>query len=1210
MKNDMNLNLPKKQQSSTVVHQLQTIFAISLLILLITSAASYYSLRKTIESVGLVVHTNEVLLETEFLISTVKDAETSQRGYLLSNDLRFLEPYNGALGRAVASINKLKLMTADNPTQQLNTEKLAKVVNDRFERLEQTVDLYKKQRLNTAAGGGEHNMIPGKIIMDQIRSIVEEMKAEENRLLAHRTEQQSKFVGYTSPLIIIAFFISLTITVFSYLKIKNDVDVQQAKQKAEAEKYAETVRRINAIEGVTRKISEGNYHVRSEDKVDDELGRISTALNNMTASLEKSISELEQQNWIQVGSMKIGDAMRGQSDIKVLAELLVDAVADYAEVPVVFFYAADAQGDLHLEGSYAGKDAPVFVPKGEGLLGQAVKNKRPILLKDLPPTYHNKVVSSSGSAVAPHVLVVPFVYLNEVVGAMEVCFLNPPTEHQLELFEDNAEAIAIGLNSVLNLKKLQELLEETQAQTEELQAQHNELENMNAELEAQSQKLQASEEELKVQQEELQQSNRELEQRSKLLEEKNREIERSARELAQTSRYKSEFLANISHELRTPLNSILLLSRLLHENSDKNLTADQVEYARVIQSSGTGLLALIDEILDLSKIEAGKMELDYQTLNLQSFLNDLKGLFLPMAREKGIDFRVEFGDQASALNLETDKIRLDQVLKNLLSNALKFTQQGSVVLKVEKATNTNFISFIVKDTGIGIAADKQAQVFEAFQQADGSTRRRFGGTGLGLSISKKLVNLLGGDITLKSEEGRGSEFTVTVPVKRNEKMDEFTMPFLKEESQAAGEKDKPAPAANKYVTHIIPGNIDDDRDQVGPGDHVILIVEDDIGFARVLLDYTRKYGYKGIVAVRGDEGIEMARRHHPIGILLDIQLPVKSGWEVMDMLKADPATRHIPVHIMSSYQVKNESLLKGAVDFINKPVAYEQLPEVFRRIEDARSKENKKVLIFEDNTRHAKALALYLENFNINSEVKSSVKDSVDALHKREVDCVILDMGIPDASAYQMLEEAKKNPELENLPIIIFTGKSLSLAEESRIKQYADSIIIKTAHSYQRMLDEVSLFLHLVSEQMQEGVKQSQQKHVVLGDVLNGKTVLVVDDDVRNIFSLSRSLEKFRMNVVTAVDGKEALKQLNENDRIDIVLLDMMMPEMDGYETATRIREDARWKNLPVIAVTAKAMSGDREKCINAGASDYITKPVDIDQLISLLRVWLYELSS
>ena len=483
-----------------------------------------------------------------------------------------------------------------------------------------------------------------------------------------------------------------------------------------------------------------------------------------------------------------------------------------------------------------------------------------------------------------------------------------------------------------------------------------------------------------------------------------------------------------------------------------------------------------------------------------------------------------------------------------------------------------------------------------------------------MSISRELAKLLGGEITLTSRVNQGSEFAVHVPLSGShvatpaqKTIPQRTIePFQPSQVQSPP---KPVTESKPYISSTIPEAIPDDRASITAQDKTILIVEDDTNFAKSLLDYARKKGYKGIVAVRGDEGLELAAIYKPLGILLDIQLPVMSGWEVMDALKADPRTRPIPVHIMSSHQLKNESLLKGAVDFVDKPMAFEQMQDVFKKIEYVLNREHKKVLIIEDNPKHAKALAYFLETFNINSELKSNVTEGIDALKRKEVDCVILDMGIPDNKAYETLEEAKKNPGMENLPIIIFTGKSLSMPEELKIKKYADSIIVKTAHSYQRMLDEVSLFLHLVEENKQEKGTSITKKLGGLSQVLDNKTVLVADDDVRNIFSLSKALEQYNMTVITALDGNEALQKLTENPTIDVVLLDMMMPQMDGYETARKIREHYQWKNLPVIAVTAKAMTGDREKCIQAGASDYITKPVDIDQLISLLRVWLYDRS-
>lgn len=720
--------------------------------------------------------------------------------------------------------------------------------------------------------------------------------------------------------------------------------------------------------------------------------------------------------------------------------------------------------------------------------------------------------------------------------------------------------------------------------------------------------MQASEEELRVQQEELQQTNEELEERSGLLEEKNFEIQRKAEELELTTRYKSEFLANMSHELRTPLNSILLLSRLLAENDEKTLSNDQVEYATVIQSSGNGLLGLIDEILDLSKIEAGKMELEFDQVSLKEVSVDIKSLFTQVAREKGLEFTITLSPEIPAF-IETDKMRLEQILKNLISNAIKFTSKGAVTVDIKASHEDNRICFVVKDTGIGIAPEKQQLIFEAFQQADGSTKRKYGGTGLGLSISRELVKLLGGEITVSSLPGKGSEFTMYIPVVNSEteqnpiKENLFS---LRNENQQKVR----FPDPSQFISTVVPQNIPDDRHVITGTDKVILIVEDDTLFARSLLDYTRKQGYKGIVAVRGDEGLELAGTFNPLGILLDIQLPVMSGWEVMDALKANPETRHIPVHIMSSHRMKSESMMKGAVDFIDKPMVIDKMHDIFEKIEYVISRKAKKVLIVEDNSKHAKALAYFLGTYNINSELKGDISEGIKALRENEVDCVILDMGIPDKRAYETLEEVKKNPEFGNIPIIVFTGKSLSMTEELRIKQYADSIIVKTAHSYQRMLDEVSLFLHVVEESKKPTAKTSEFKRLGgLNEILNNKTVLIADDDVRNIFSLSKSLENYKMNVITALDGKEAMQKLHENPLVDVVLLDMMMPQMDGYETARKIRENYQWRNLPVIAVTAKAMTGDREKCINAGASDYITKPVDIDQLMSLLRVWLYEKS-
>ncbi|GAB4039327.1 response regulator [Spirosoma jeollabukense] len=1209
--------MPQTTMSNSVIRQLQLVFTFSTLLLLISLIASFYSIQKLIANSQLVNHTNQVLLESENIISYVKDAETGQRGYLVTLDPLFLQPYNGSYEKVKDSDDRLQILVADSPGQQTNLAQARALYEAKFMQMQRIIDMTKRNRTFSRDTVEQlKEMKRGKKVMDDLRAVVNRMKAQETKLLQTRIEQQQIYITYTPFLLIIAAIISMMITAFTYVRIKRDLDDRLAQQKLDEAKYIETANRIGVMEEVTREIAGGDYSVRSPDTQEDDLGRISKALNQMTESLEQTFTDLNNRNWLQHGAVRLSDAIRGEKELKKLGVRLVNTIADYLNAPLATVYLIDNEGNFQLSGSYATQQAPTIISVGEGLVGQAIERKKTLVVQDVPPNY-SRITSSLGDAYPSSLVITPLVYGDTCLGAIEVGMLRQPNSLEIDFLEHNQETMAIGVNAALDYVKLQNFLEEMQAQSEELQAQHNEMENLNAELEMQAQKLQASEEELRVQQEELQQTNTELEERGLLLEEKNDEIQKKADELELTTRYKSEFLANMSHELRTPLNSILLLSRLLAENTDENLNTDQVEYARVIQSSGNGLLGLIDEILDLSKIEAGQMTLEYQDVPVSEITHELQSLFGLMAKEKGLDFSINVEPDVPSI-IETDKVRLGQILKNLLSNALKFTSSGSVSLTIRKdsgdAQKANTVSFSVKDTGIGIAPEKQPLIFEAFQQADGSTKRKYGGTGLGLSISRELAKLLGGEITLTSQVNQGSEFTVNIPVSGSHVATpvEKTLPQRTVEPSPASQVQplsKPATAVNQYLSSTIPEAIPDDRASITAQDKIILIVEDDTNFAKSLLDYARKKGYKGIVAVRGDEGLELAAIYKPLGILLDIQLPVMSGWEVMDALKADPRTRPIPVHIMSSHQLKNESLLKGAVDFVDKPMAFEQMQDVFKKIEYVLNREHKKVLIIEDNPKHAKALAYFLETFNINSELKSNVAEGIDALKRKEVDCVILDMGIPDNKAYETLEEAKKNPGMESLPIIIFTGKSLSMPEELKIKKYADSIIVKTAHSYQRMLDEVSLFLHLVEENKQEKGSGTTKKLGGLSQVLDNKTVLVADDDVRNIFSLSKALEQYNMTVITALDGKEALQKLDENPTIDVVLLDMMMPQMDGYETARKIREHYQWKNLPVIAVTAKAMTGDREKCIQAGASDYITKPVDIDQLISLLRVWLYDRS-
>jgi signal transduction histidine kinase/DNA-binding response OmpR family regulator/CHASE3 domain sensor protein len=1194
-----------------LLRNLQIGFGLSLLILIITSVASYSSIQNLLDGSRLVDHSDSVIDEMNNALSALKDAETGQRGYLLTDDTAFLGPYNGAHEKAMSLMDSIRAMTSDNPVQQRNVEELRNVVFQHLTILQRIIDQKRTDNFYNLA-----DLRKGREYMVEARRLIQRMQAEEHRLLTLRLDKVRKFSTNTPVLIIIASALSMLITLFFYGRVYNDFLERTALYTELQQKDREISRRIDIIQNIADKISQGNYRTRVTDEQKDGLGSLSGALNKMAESLEYSFNLLSDKEWLQTGIARLNEEMMGQMDMKSLVSDVITFVTEYSRSRVGAFYIQDPLTQtLSLNGSYAlvAGDSRQTIRSGEGLVGQAAADGKTMLLKDITPG--DWVVSFATGSIRPRTMIAfPFFHEGKVKGVIELGSLEYYSDRDLEFFASISGNIGTAINSIETHNRLQELLEETQSQSEELQSQHSEMEHLNLEMEIQAEKLQVSEEELKVQQEELMQTNQELEERSRTLEEKNHlilirnlDIQKKVEELALTTKYKSEFMANMSHELRTPLNSILLLSRLLADNSGQNLSPDQIEYARVIQNSGQSLLQLIDEILDLSRIESGKLPLEHTIVPVDDILEDMRMLFMPLAIDKNLELNFKKEDDTPA-QLETDKMRLEQILKNLLSNAFKFTPKGSVTLKVGPSpTRRNFIEFSVRDSGVGIPEDKHQLIFEAFQQADGSTRRKYGGTGLGLSISRELSKLLGGEISLTSTPGEGSEFTVSIPLFKTDIPEEIPGP-----PPAA----KETPIVHKENTPLltltdIPKEIPDDRSGLSPADKVLLIVEDDTIFAGNLLDFSRKKGYKGVVAVSGDAAIRMAKTYKPIGILLDIQLPVKNGWEVMDELKKDPQTRHIPVHIMSSFEVKNESILKGATDFISKPVAFGNMDTVFEKIEYVIKRSAKKVLIVEDNTRHAQALALFLDSHNVHTEISGTVADCLITLDKEEVDGAILSRQTDDGivPGAETLAQIRQSPGMENIPIIVFTGSTISRGEEVRLRQYADSIIVKTAHSYQRVLDEVSLFLHLVDEgRKKDAASGTSGKLGAMDEVLKNKTVLVADDDVRNIFSLTRALENHKMKVLSAMDGKEALAAAEDKaNNVDIILMDMMMPEMDGFEAIARIRRIPRLKHLPIIAVTAKAMTGDREKCMQAGASDYISKPVDIDQLLSLLRIWLYE---
>ncbi len=1202
--------MPKK-----VIRNLQFGIGFSLLILIASSIASYLSIQKQMEHRENVSKSRKAMSAVKDVLIAVLDAETGNRGFQLTGKENFLEPYNRSISEYSKAIKLVKSLNIDDKEQLERLKNLEKNVDANMSNLKQFVQ-NKRNRITIT----QDQMVLSKFYMDKCRVLVQDFVQFEETQLAQKSKDLSKSSNTTVLFIIFSALSAIAVTIFFYIKLRNDLLRRDKLEKELKAKDLEISRRVNVIQQVANRVSNGDYTQKLVDNYDGDLGELVDSLNHMTDSLKDSFDKLNRSDWHQKGLALINESLVGNKSVSQVTIDSLNQLIEYGECINGAVYLVD-EGKLRLTTAFGLENnmKQVF-DLGEGMVGQAYIQKIPKVYNDLDENDF-AVSFATGKIKINAIVLIPIILHNESIGVLELSSNTNFDQHQVDYFAESSRNIAIALNAAKGREKEQRLLEETQAQSEELQVQHSELENLNTELEAQTQKLQASEEELKVQQEELMQTNTELEERSKLLEEKNHliaernsEIQKKAEELELSTKYKSEFLANMSHELRTPLNSILLLSRLMAENSDNNLNEDQIESAKVIQSSGTSLLTLIDEILDLAKIESGKMSLEYQDIVLEEVVRDLKNLMNPIVKEKGIRFDINIDDSLPK-NIESDRLRLDQVLRNLLSNALKFTKQGSVELNIKQnSKNQDFIIFSVKDTGIGIPEEKQRIIFEAFQQADGSTQRKFGGTGLGLSISREIAKLLGGELLLESTVNEGSEFSLVIPKDERSKINEIKKDQIFDKAMIDdAEEVKNIIDYNEYAIPApinvleIPENVADDRDGIEEGDKVILIVEDDTNFAKALLKYARLQNYKGIVAVRGDHALSAAIQYHPAAILLDVQLPVKDGWQVMDELKSNPQTKPIPVHMMSSLHVRQESLMKGAIDFINKPVALDQMTDVFKKIEEALKRSPQKVLIVEENAKHASALSYFLSNFNISLSVEDNVEDSVQALTSGKVDCVILDIGPARGNGYQIIESIKSYEGLENLPIIIFTERNLSKSEELKIKQYADSIVVKTAHSYQRILDEVGLFLHLVEEK-NSSVETIRNKTLgSLTEVLSGKKILITDDDVRNIFSLSKALEKYKVEVILAMDGKQALEQIKLNPDIDVVLMDMMMPEMDGYETIQQIRKMPVFTRLPIIAVTAKSMIGDRDKCLQAGASDYITKPVDIDQLLSLLRVWLYE---
>ncbi len=958
---------------------------------------------------------------------------------------------------------------------------------------------------------------------------------------------------------------------------------------------------VRAIAEVATAVTKGDLTRSIQVEASGEVAELKDNINTMIDNLRLTTDRNTEQDWLKTNLARFTGMLQGQRDLTTVGRMLLSELAPLvnAQQGVIYQMGGEESAEMVLLSAFAGDGEDGHLRRlrlGEGLVGQCASEKRRMLIADLPP---NTIAIRSGlfEAVPRNVIVLPVLFEDRVKAVIELASLSAFTTSQLAFLEQLTASIGIVLNSIEATMQTEGLLKQSQQLATELQVQQKELQQTNEQLAQKAQQL-------AEQNVEVERKNQEIEQARRALEEK-------AKELALTSKYKSEFLANMSHELRTPLNSILVLGQQLSDNPDGNLTPKQVEFSRTIHGAGTDLLNLITDILDLSKIESGTVSVEAEEVFFASLLDAVGRPFRHEAENRHLGFEVN-SDPHLPRSVVTDSKRLQQVLKNLLSNAFKFTEVGGVRLAVSAAKDgwsedhpilsnaANVIAFEVSDTGIGIPVEKQRIIFEAFQQADAGTSRKYGGTGLGLAISRELASLLGGEIQLRSAPGRGSTFTLYLPQTYVGPSASGAAAMVEKKSAASV-----SPVQLSVVEHPIE-KIPDDRENLHPEDAILLIVEDDPHYARVLCDLSRDKGFKVLIANRGTEALQLAQEYHPTAISLDVFLPDMLGWTVLNHLKQDPATRHIPVQMLTLDEDRHHGLARGAFAFVTKPTTPEGLDVALDRIKEYSAPRRKRLLVVEDNPAEQLSIRELLGYDDIDVTVVSTGAEAVEAVTRQSFDCVVLDLRLPDISGFEVLERFRDAPELGDLPVVVFTGKELSPEEDARLHSLARSVVVKGVESPERLLDETALFLHrIVSDLPSEKQRMLDRLHRS-DDALVGKKVLIVDDDVRNIFALASVIERRGMTVITAGTGREAIAKLESTPDVAIVLMDIMMPEMDGYETMQVIRQNASFRRLPIIALTAKAMKGDREKCLEAGASEYLAKPVNTEQLLSSLRMWLH----
>ncbi len=958
-----------------------------------------------------------------------------------------------------------------------------------------------------------------------------------------------------------------------------------------------------------------------------------TQINEITA-------KNKQEDWLKSGQAQLNEKISGEQEITKLAKNIIAFLTTYIEAQVGLFYLLKPDDKLKIIANYAytmNENTPSEFKLGESLVGQAALEQKVLSVTQTPEECPLIIRSGLAGALPHHILLLPFLYENELKGILEIGSAIEITDIQRTFLEQTLLSIGIAVNTAESHTKMQILLEQSQHQAEELQLKQKEMQQTNEELQSQSEELQSQSEELQTQQEELKQTNEILEERTQGLErqkfetqeknlilEKNRvemektqiEMEKAqaaivlkAEELELASKYKSEFLANMSHELRTPLNSLLILAQLLADNKPGTLNEKQLEYAKTINSAGKDLLTLINDILDLSKVEAGKIEVQWENISLNNLLTSIKQNFLPIAEDKNLKFNIIIADDIPQ-TITTDSQRLKQIINNLLSNAFKFTSEGEIKITVQRPTEipiniggnqlelNKTIVISVIDSGIGIPENKQLAIFEAFQQADGSTSRRYGGTGLGLSISRQLARLLGGELTLLSKPDKGSAFILYLPEQK-------LATNLLEETPLLQPNSPPILIfPEEPLPQLTP--IADDRDNLKPGDKSILFIEDDRKFSKILTDLANDKDFKHILAEDGVTGVQLAEEYKPSAIILDIGLPKLNGWSVMEKLKDNPETRHIPVHFISSSDQSIDAKKMGAIGYLLKPVSMEKLKDAFLQIEQFLTRTVKNLLLVADTELHQQQIMELLAGEGIHIKQSLTAESALQNLKTVTYDCVILDMDVEHGAGSKLLEIMQQDKEHCQIPIISYTNRDLTVEEETLLMRCSDEIPLKFVSSPERLLDEATLFLHQIEAKLPN--EKRNMLHMVHDKetILKNKKVLIIDDDVRNVFALATVLEENNMETVCAVNGHEGLKLLAENNDVAVVLMDIMMPEMDGYEATKEIRKQPKYRKLPIIALTAKAMRDDKAKCIEAGANDYLAKPIDADKLMSLMRVWLY----